>query len=225
MYKPILAVFGAALLVGACDSKPQMVTAPPPPPPMAQAPTYMVFFDWDRSDLSAQALATIGQASSTYKSSGNARINAIGNTDSSGPPDYNMALSLRRAEAVKGALIRNGVPAAAIQTTGRGETNLLVQTGDGVREPQNRRVELTGFQGQVSMEIFKDPRAYCQALMDKWREYRTSNVDTPEAVAISKCEAGNYQAGIPVLEDSLIRATIPLPAPGFRWPGRSMSAS
>src|SRR6185503_8271517 len=172
MYKPILAVFGAALLVAACDSKPQMVTAPPPPPPMAQAPSYLVFFDWDRSDLSAQALATIGQATAAYKASGNARINAIGNTDSSGPPDYNMALSLRRAEAVKGALVRNGVPAAAIQTTGRGETNLLVQTGDGVREPQNRRVELTGFQGQVSMEIFKDPRAYCQSLMDKWREYR-----------------------------------------------------
>jgi hypothetical protein len=225
MYKPILAVFGAALLVAACDSKPQMVTAPPPPPPMAQAPSYLVFFDWDRSDLSAQALATIGQATAAYKASGNARINAIGNTDSSGPPDYNMALSLRRAEAVKGALVRNGVPAAAIQTTGRGETNLLVQTGDGVREPQNRRVELTGFQGQISMDIFKDPRAYCQSLMDKWREYRTSNVDTPEAVAISKCEAGNYQAGIPVLEDSLIRATIPLPMPGFRWPGRSMSAS
>jgi hypothetical protein len=56
--------------------------------------------------------------------------------------------------------------------------------------------------------------------MDKWREYRTSNVDTPEAVAISKCEAGNYQAGIPVLEDSLITNKIPLPAPGYRWPGQ-----
>ena len=225
MNKSLLAALGAAMLLGACASQPQAVIAPPPPPPMAQAPSYLVFFDWDRSNLSPQALTTIGQAAAAYKANGNARINAIGNTDSSGPPDYNMALSLRRAETVKGALIQNGVPAAAIQTTGRGETNLLVQTGDGVREPQNRRVELTGFQGQASMEIFRDPRAYCQSLMDKWREYRTSNVDTPEAAAIAKCEAGDYQAGIPRLEDSLIRATIPLPAPGFRWPGRSMSAS
>ena len=75
------------------------------------------------------------------------------------------------------------------------------------------------------MEIFKDPRAYCQALMDKWRQYRTSNIDTPEAAAIAKCEAGDYQAGIPTLEDSLIRGNLVLPAPGYRWPGRSISPS
>ena len=52
------------------------------------------------------------------------------------------------------------------------------------------------------------------------RQYRTSQVDTPEAAAMAQCDAGNYQAGIPVLEDSLIRANIPLPAPGYRWPGQ-----
>jgi outer membrane protein OmpA-like peptidoglycan-associated protein len=102
----------------------------------------MVFFDWDRSNLSQQALSTIQQAANAYKTKGNARITATGHTDTSGPEAYNMALSLRRANTVKDALVRNGVPATAIAVVGRGEQGLLVQTADGVREPQNRRVEI-----------------------------------------------------------------------------------
>jgi outer membrane protein OmpA-like peptidoglycan-associated protein len=116
--------------------------APPPPPPQPQATSFMVFFDWDRSNLSQQALATIGQAAQAFKTKGSARITATGHTDTSGPENYNMALSLRRANAVKDALVRNGVPATAIAVVGRGEQGLLVPTPDGVREPQNRRVEI-----------------------------------------------------------------------------------
>ena len=118
------------------------VAAPPPPPPAAAAPSFMVFFDWDRSNLSDQALNTIRQAADAYKTKGNARITATGHTDKSGPEAYNMALSLRRANTVKDALVRNGVPATAISVVGRGESQPLVQTADGVREPQNRRVEI-----------------------------------------------------------------------------------
>jgi outer membrane protein OmpA-like peptidoglycan-associated protein len=85
----------------------------------AAPPSFMVLFDWDRSNLSAQALNTIKQAAGAYKAKGNARITATGHTDTSGAPAYNMALSLRRAEQ-----------------------GLLVQTGSSVREPQNRRVEI-----------------------------------------------------------------------------------
>jgi outer membrane protein OmpA-like peptidoglycan-associated protein len=116
--------------------------APPPPAPQPQATSFMVFFDWDRSNLSQQALATIGQAAQAFKTKGSARITATGHTDTSGPENYNMALSLRRANAVKDALVRNGVPATAIAVVGRGEQGLLVPTPDGVREPQNRRVEI-----------------------------------------------------------------------------------
>jgi outer membrane protein OmpA-like peptidoglycan-associated protein len=116
------------------------VAAPPPPPPPVAAPSFMVFFDWDRSNLSQQALNTIRQAADAYKTKGSARITATGHTDTTGPANYNMALSLRRANAVKDALVRDGVPATAISVVGKGETDLLVPTGDGVREPQNRRV-------------------------------------------------------------------------------------
>ena len=119
---------------------PSAPAAAPPPPPQAAAPSFMVFFDWDRSNLSQQALNTIKQAADSYKTKGNARITATGHTDTSGAPSYNMALSLRRANAVKDALVRDGVPATAISVVGKGETDLLVPTGDGVREPQNRRV-------------------------------------------------------------------------------------
>ena len=115
---------------------------PPPPPPVVSPPSFMVFFDWDRSKLSQQALTTIQQAANAFQAKGNARITATGHTDTSGPESYNMALSLRRANAVKDALVRDGVSAQAISVVGMGEKGLLVQTGDNVREPQNRRVEI-----------------------------------------------------------------------------------
>jgi OmpA family len=221
---PAFACF--ALLLGACGPPPPVQAVSAPPPTTVQTPSFMVFFDWDRSDLSPQAIGTVKQAAAAYKSNSGARVTAVGHTDTSGPNNYNMALSLRRANAIKGALVQAGVPASAIDTIGKGEEGLLVPTADGVREPQNRRVEILGApMQQASMTIFQDPRAYCKALTDKWREYRTSQVDTVEAAAISKCEAGDYAAGIPVLEDALITARMPLPAPGFRWPGRSYSPS
>src|SRR5262249_6358677 len=77
------------------------VAPPPPAAPAPSAPSYMVFFDWDRSDLSQQALQTISQVAQAYKQKRGARVTATGHTDPPGPPDYNRARSLRRANAVK----------------------------------------------------------------------------------------------------------------------------
>ena len=101
----------------------------------------MVFFDWDRSNLSAQALNTIKQAATPTGPRAGSHDRHRPRRQV-GPDQYNMALSLRRANAVKDALVREGVPATAIAVVGRGESMPLVQTADGVREPQNRRVEI-----------------------------------------------------------------------------------
>jgi hypothetical protein len=222
MLKKLSILLATTLMMAGCD-QPAPAPTPPPPPPPVQAQTFMVFFDWDRSNLTAQAVDTVRQAAQAFKTRGSANIVATGHTDTSGSPQYNMALSLRRANSVKQQLVTEGVPATAITVNGRGEEGLLVQTGPNVREPQNRRVEIVvGGQATVST-VFSDPRSYCKALSDKWREYRTSVIGTPEAAAMAKCEAGDYAAGIPTLEDALIKAKITLPAPGYRWPGRPIS--
>jgi outer membrane protein OmpA-like peptidoglycan-associated protein len=124
-------------------------TPPPPPAPMAApvaavqpARSYLVFFDWDKSALTDRARQIIGEAASNSTHVQYTRIDVNGYTDTSGTPQYNMGLSVRRAAAVKAELIKDGVPAGAITTQGFGETHLLVPTANGVREPQNRRVEI-----------------------------------------------------------------------------------
>ena len=106
------------------------------------APSFMVFFDWDKSDLNATSIETIAKAAAAYRAKGGAQIKASGHTDTSGPDTYNMALSLRRANVVKDALVRDGVPERDISVVGVGERAPLVRTADGVREAQNRRVEI-----------------------------------------------------------------------------------
>jgi len=121
---------------------PAGVAAPPPTPTIGMAPNYMVFFDFDRSTITTTAATTIKQAADQAKAGKATRIGVTGHADRSGADAYNMALSFRRAEAVKAQLIREGIPATGISVVGRGESQPLVQTADGVREPQNRRVEI-----------------------------------------------------------------------------------
>jgi OmpA-OmpF porin, OOP family len=121
--------------------------APPPaaePMPVAQvgAQTFLVFFDWDRANLTARSEGIVRDAAAYSTRSQYTRIDVNGNTDTSGTPSYNQGLSERRARVVAGELVRNGVPASAISMHAFGDTHLLVPTGPGVREPQNRRVEI-----------------------------------------------------------------------------------
>jgi len=104
---------------------------------------FIVFFDWDRSDITPQAAGILDNAAEQYRTTGNAQVVLAGHADRSGSDQYNVGLSQRRAEAVRQYLAGRGVGESAIRTEAFGESRPLVETADGVREPQNRRVEIT----------------------------------------------------------------------------------
>jgi outer membrane protein OmpA-like peptidoglycan-associated protein len=106
------------------------------------AKTFLVFFDWDRANLTARSEGIVRDAAAYSTHSQYTRIDVNGNTDTSGSPVYNQGLSERRARVVASELVRDGVPQNAISMHAYGDTHLLVPTGPGVREPQNRRVEI-----------------------------------------------------------------------------------
>lgn len=131
------------------DLHEETAAAAPPlvQPPVVEAPApqpkqFIVFFGWNKYNLTRQAVETVQQAAATAQQTGAASILVVGHTDTSGAPGYNQRLSVRRAETVKNELVRLGIEPNRIQSVGKGETELLVQTGDNVREPQNRRVEI-----------------------------------------------------------------------------------
>src|SRR5690606_3867775 len=119
--------------------------APPAPAAAAevvQARSYLVFFDFDSSALTPDARSIVASAAADALAGGSPRLDVTGHTDRSGSDAYNQALSIRRATSVQNELIANGVPADIIVIRGAGESENLVPTADGVREPQNRRVEI-----------------------------------------------------------------------------------
>jgi outer membrane protein OmpA-like peptidoglycan-associated protein len=105
--------------------------------------SYMIYFDWDRAQLNNQALTNLRQMSEEIIKEHKGDALAVnGHADSSGAAEYNMALSQRRAETVKGLLASYGVPKERMTVFAFGESDLAVPTGDNVREPKNRRVEV-----------------------------------------------------------------------------------
>ena len=127
---------------------PPYVAPPPPPPappPVAVCPQsdFVVYFEWDRSNLNPDALSTIDQAVNRARQCNVSSVLVVGHTDTSGSAQYNMGLSERRAAVVRDALVARGLAAGAIQTQAHGETDLARPTRDGVREPLNRRTAVT----------------------------------------------------------------------------------
>ena len=129
---------------------------PPPPPPPAYGPapaaapaplasqgrSFRVFFEFDKASLTREGERVVRDAAASYRRTGAARIEVTGYTDLSGTPRYDLGLSKRRAESVRAALVAQGVPAGSITESWRGKQSPLVATADGVREPQNRRVDI-----------------------------------------------------------------------------------
>ncbi|HEX4861476.1 MAG TPA: OmpA family protein [Rhizomicrobium sp.] len=118
---------------------PAPIPPPPPPPPPPAVKTFIVFFDFDKSELTDQSRQVVASAASEAKRTGMVKILVTGHTDTTGSATYNQALSEHRASAVKTQLVGDGIAEGDIATIGKGFTEPLVATGPGVREPQNRR--------------------------------------------------------------------------------------
>ena len=114
----------------------------PPPPPVVQRQVFLVFFDWDKDTITPQGMDVVRQAADAWRAGGMVTIHVTGYTDASGSVGYNQRLSERRANNVANAMGRFGVPRQAMDVSGRGKNDQRVPTADGVREPQNRRVEI-----------------------------------------------------------------------------------
>ncbi len=141
-------MYGAQLKYrfGGPSEEPALEAPYMPPPAQAVAPaaprSYLVFFDFDKSDLTAQATQIVDQAASNAGPANVTRLTVTGHTDTVGSDAYNMRLSRRRAESVAGRLEKDGIPPSEIEIVAKGKRDLLVPTADGVREPQNRRVQI-----------------------------------------------------------------------------------
>ncbi|HYN37956.1 MAG TPA: OmpA family protein, partial [Rhodospirillales bacterium] len=132
------------------------------PKPAAAKPEpvkdFMVFFDWNKATLTPEARKIIADSVAKAKATGAKQVKVVGFTDTSGSPAYNLRLSVRRAEAVRAEMVRLGVPAASVSVEGRGQTDLLVPTADGVREPQNRRATIAFPKVGASLSPANDDR-------------------------------------------------------------------
>jgi OmpA-OmpF porin, OOP family len=118
---------------------PPLPPAPPPPPPQK---VFLVFFDWDKYNITPEGEKIIELAAQQYKAGGAVRLQVTGYTDTTGSYAYNQRLSERRANAVAARLAALGVARSDMAVSGRSFNDLRVPTPLGVREPQNRRVEI-----------------------------------------------------------------------------------
>jgi hypothetical protein len=104
--------------------------------------SYLVFFDFNKSDLTPAAVKIVDQAAADAAAGKVTTLQVTGYTDTVGSDAYNLRLSKRRAMAVQAELAKQGIPADAVAIFAKGKHDLLVPTADGVKEPQNRRVSI-----------------------------------------------------------------------------------
>ena len=135
--------FMAALDALGAPGKPAAAAAPAPAATAARQEQFLLFFDFNSPVVSHDASRILAEVVKMAKTRDYRKLVIVGHTDTSGSAAYNAQLALRRAEAVKKALVAAGLPADRMFAEGRGKSEPLVSTGDGVKEPQNRRVVVT----------------------------------------------------------------------------------
>jgi OmpA-OmpF porin, OOP family len=133
-------VASVTMKFGAPPAPPPPLPPAPPPPPAQKV--FLVFFDWDKYNITPEGERIIELAAQQYKAGGSVKLQVTGYTDTTGSYGYNQRLSERRANAVATRLAALGVARSDMSVAGRSFNDLRVPTPPGVREPQNRRVEI-----------------------------------------------------------------------------------
>ena len=131
-----------AELEGLVQQAPETTAAEPPPMAPEEA-MYLVFFNWDSYTLSAGAKNVLNAIAEEVAKNTPSQINVSGHADTSGDAQYNKRLAFKRANEVRDELIERGVDADLLAVESYGEDSLLVKTSDNVREPANRRVNIS----------------------------------------------------------------------------------
>jgi iron complex outermembrane receptor protein len=123
---------------------PAPVAQVPPPPPPAKKKIVLrsVHFDFDKATLKAEAKPILDEAVQVLKQEGSVDIVVEGHTDSVGTDAYNLGLSRRRAETVRGYLVDHGIARSRITADGMGESTPVASNNTADGRAQNRRVEL-----------------------------------------------------------------------------------
>lgn len=132
-----------AELEGLVQQTPQAVEEVEQPPMIPEEAMYLVFFNWDSSELSSGAKNVLNAVAEEVAKNPPSQIMIDGHADTSGSKDYNQRLGFKRATAVRDALVALGVSEELIAVESSGEEELLVETLDDIREPANRRVNIS----------------------------------------------------------------------------------
>ncbi|MEO0622837.1 MAG: OmpA family protein [Pseudomonadota bacterium] len=135
---------GAKCPLGSADAKAMLDEALAACDPTVSAPAdFIVYFGFNQTNLTDRAREVVGEVVSAYNALGASAVSIVGHTDTVGSFSYNQSLSERRANRVANALVERGIPGGVIATAGRSEAEPARVTGDNVREPLNRRAEIS----------------------------------------------------------------------------------
>ena len=145
LLQPSLAVDQATLHIrgGITSTFGGAQTPPPPPIPACLAGPFMVYFVAANDEIRADAQDVLERVVSAYQVCPQAQLMMAGHADRSGSAQYNVGLSERRAANVRAYLARRGIPGGVMTIVALGESRPQLDTADGVRDPLNRRVEIT----------------------------------------------------------------------------------
>lgn len=201
---------------------PVPTVSPGIPVAVCAAGPYIVFFDWDKSDITSEAAGILDNAVSNYQQCSGGGIELEGSSDRSGPAAYNVGLSQRRADSVKAYLMARGLPDNLMTTQAFGESEPRVATADGVRELQNRRVQITYAPAATGTPDTREETALAAALTsedagDLVVEIRAVRaIAEPQEAATQRARQGGYRLqALGVAPDRIaITASPPDPARG-----------